>query len=84
MGQDVVAPSGKSAGLATLLSCILPGVGQIYLGQVIKGIVILAADIVLGCTVIIPLVIWIVAMIDANKIGKKLEAGQSVQQWEFF
>ena len=79
-----VAPSGKSAGIATLLSCILPGVGQIYLGQVVKGIVMLAAYLVLGATVILPLAIWIAAMIDANKIGKKLEAGQSVQQWEFF
>ena len=81
MGQDVVAPSGKSAGIATLLSCFFPGAGQIYLGQVLMGIVMLAVSYL-----VLPLwiIVWIVAMIDANKIGKKLEAGQSVQQWEFF
>ena len=62
-----------------------------YLGQVYKGIALLASAIILnlvtmGITGIaiggIP--IWIIAMIDANKIGKKIEAGQSVGEWEFF
>lgn len=57
-----------------------------YLGQVLKGVVILLATIVIGALTagVGSIVIWIIAMIDASKIGKKLEAGQSVGEWEFF
>ena len=81
-GGKMIAPSGKSAGTATLLSCLIVGLGQIYLGQVLKGIVMILLCIVTGGAAALPL--WIVGMIDANKIGKKLEAGQSVGEWEFF
>jgi hypothetical protein len=57
-----------------------------YLGQVIKGVVILVGDIVLsGATAGIGTIpVWIVAMIDANNIAKKLASGRPVGQWEFF
>lgn len=81
-----IHPSGKSSTLAAILSCLVVGVGQMYLGQVIKGVVMLLAALVIG-----PLtagaaapIIWIVAMIDAYMVGKKLEAGKSVGEWEFF
>ena len=85
-GQKTIQPSGKSASTATLLTCLLTGLGQMYLGQVLKGVVILLAAIVIGAITmgVGSLVIWIVAMVDASKIGKKLEAGQSVGEWEFF
>ena len=90
-GGKTISSGEKSAKKATILSCLCVGVGQMYLGQVTKGIVILVSAIILnlvtmGITGIaiggIP--IWIIAMIDANKIGKKIEAGQSVGEWEFF
>jgi TM2 domain-containing membrane protein YozV len=76
----------KSAVTATILSCFFPGVGQMYLGQVIKGVVILVAGIVLSTVTsgIAGLPVWIVAMIDANNIAKKLASGRPVGQWEFF
>jgi hypothetical protein len=57
-----------------------------YLGQVIKGVVILVAGIVLSTVTsgIAGLPVWIVAMIDANNIAKKLASGRPVGQWEFF
>ncbi|MBP5638354.1 MAG: hypothetical protein J6X55_02675 [Victivallales bacterium] len=57
-----------------------------YLGQVGKGCVILLVSMILGvCTGgASGLVTWIIGMVDANRIGKKLEAGQSVGPWEFF
>ena len=45
-GEKIVQPGDKSALLATLLSCFIPGVGQIYLGQVTKGIVLLIVNLV--------------------------------------
>lgn len=85
-GQKSIQPSGKSASTAVLLSCLVTGLGQMYLGQVLKGVAILLAGIIIGTITagVGGLVIWIVAMVDANKIGKKLEAGQSVGEWEFF
>lgn len=85
-GQKTIQPSGKSASTAVLLTCLITGLGQMYLGQVLKGVVILLAAIVIGVATagVGAPVIWIVAMVDASKIGKKLEAGQSVGEWEFF
>ena len=85
-GQKQIQPSGKSASTATILSCLLVGLGQMYLGQVLKGVAMLVGGIVLGALTagIASIPIWIIAMVDANKIGKKLEAGQSVGEWEFF
>ena len=74
----MIHPSGKSASLALLLSCLIAGIGQIYLGQTLKGLVILAVTFVTGP------IGWVIGMIDAYLIGKKLEAGQSVGEWEFF
>lgn len=75
---------GKRSGV--FLSFLLPGLGQIYLGQLIKGICIFIGAIIVGVfTVGIgSILIWIVAMVDANKIQKKLLSGQPVKQWEFF
>lgn len=85
-GQKTIQPSGKSASTAVLLTCLITGLGQMYLGQVLKGVVILLAAFVIAVATagVGVLVIWIVAMVDASKIGKKLEAGQSVGEWEFF
>ena len=84
----MITPSGstKSPTTATILSCLIVGVGQMYLGQSLKGVVMLAAAIVLGFFTfgLLSLPIWIAGMIDANKIGKKLQAGRSVGEWEFF
>jgi len=83
---DLVHPTNppKSATTALILSCLISGVGQIYLGQTIKGIVILIGSLVLWGTIVGGPVIWIVAMVDAHAIGNKLASGKSVGQWEFF
>ena len=46
--KDLIAPSGKNTVLAAILSCCIPGLGQIYLGQLWKGLAILILDWVLG------------------------------------
>jgi TM2 domain-containing membrane protein YozV len=82
----MVQPSSppKSSVLALVLSLLLlGGAGQIYLGQVTKGIVLIAATVLLSC-VGIGFIVWIVGVIDAYMIGQKLERGEPVEEWEFF
>jgi len=86
--SDLVYPATppKSPGVATFLSCLIVGIGQMYLGQVKKGIVLLIGAIILsGITYgTLALPVWIAVMVDAYRIGRKLEQGQPVGQWEFF
>ncbi len=39
--QVVIVAAQKNAGLAAVLSAVLPGLGQIYNGQILKGMVLL-------------------------------------------
>jgi len=76
----------KSVGTAQILACLIPGLGQIYNGQVVKGIVIILANIILASATfgISGIVILILAVIDAGNIAKKLNEGRTVGEWEFF
>ena len=74
---------GKSVGLAVVLSIIIAGLGQIYLGRIKRGIVILIAGIamtivlsyVFGWIGYIPsFAFWIWQIIDAYKIAKNQQA----------
>ena len=56
----------KSAGIATILSFLIAGTGQMYLGKIGKGILIL-----LFCWLFIP---WIYGIYDANKSAKDYNA----------
>jgi len=56
----------KSAGIATALSIIIPGVGQMYLEKVRRGILIL-----IFCWLIIP---WLYGIYDAYKSAKDYDA----------
>lgn len=88
----MVSPSGKSPLAAALLSFFLfGGVGQIYLGQTTKGIVVVAVYIVCLCVlsfvgigVLLAPVISIVGAIDAYQIATRLQNGESVDAWKFF
>ena len=84
--RRMIHPSGKSAMTAALLNLLLCGCGQMYLGQVGKGVVILALCILIGLLTmgIGGFVILFIAIIDAGCIGRKLEHGQSVGEWEWF
>ena len=84
--NEPIRNNGKSASTATILSCLVIGLGQMYLGQIMKGVAILLGGIVLSTVTagILGLPIWIAAMIDAYKIGKRLENGETVGQWQFF
>ncbi len=96
-GGDYITPSTppRDPLLIALLSgcCITPWIGQIALGQTIKGFVLIAGTVALiffgyGNFLInfyMPIwIIWLVAAVDAYLIAKKLKEGKQVKQWEFF
>lgn len=88
ISSNRIMPSNppRSPVLALIFSLFVIGVGQIYLGQVVKGITLIFASIVLSTITfgVAWFVIGIISCVDAYKIGRKLESGKSVDQWEFF
>jgi TM2 domain-containing membrane protein YozV len=89
-GVRMVLPGDppKDPLVAALLSFLLfGGAGQIYLGQVTKGVVLIVVTIVLSCTIVgllISAFIPIVGAVDAYRVGSKLANDQAVGEWEFF
>ena len=68
---------------AVLSLVVLGGVGQLYLGQQKKGIILIVASVVLWC-LLLGWAIQLVGAYDAYVIGNKLKAGQTVGDMEFF
>lgn len=74
----------KNELVAALLSLfILGGVGQMYLGQTKKGIILVVATIVTYCLGL-GWIVQIVGAWDAYKMSQKLQSGQSIGDMEFF
>lgn len=76
----------KEPWLMALLSFIITGLGQMILGQIKKGAVMLIGSIALGIfTVGFSFFITTpIAIIDAFLIAKKMKEGKEVGEWEFF
>ena len=76
----------KDPVIAFVLSLIIIGMGQVYLGQVAKGLVLLACAIFLGFATfgVAAVIIYVISAVDVYKIGQKLKSGTSIGQWEFF
>jgi TM2 domain-containing membrane protein YozV len=68
----------KSEGLAAVLSFLIPGLGQIYNGEIGKGIGILVLAIILGIlffllvTMLILLILWIWNIYDAYSTAQQI------------
>jgi len=72
--------------LAALVTAFITGLGQIIIGQVKKGVVILSVSLILGIItfgmsafVTVPL-----AVVDAYLVAKRKKNGIEVGEWEFF
>lgn len=63
--------AAKSPGIALLLSLLICGVGQMYNGQVAKGILMLLGCIALWF-VLLGWVVWIWSMVDAYTTAKRM------------
>ena len=87
--SNLIYPSSppKDPLLMGLLSgCCIAGLGQIVLGQVVKGIVLIVVAILLAAATagISALFMFPLMGIDAYLVAKKLKNGNAVTQWECF
>lgn len=74
----------KNAIVAAILSLLLfGGVGQMYLGQTKKGIIIIVATLILSC-IGVGLVIPILGAVDAYMMADKLEKGEAIGDMQWF
>ncbi|MCK6626104.1 MAG: NINE protein [Anaerolineae bacterium] len=75
----------KNPVVAAVLSfLLLGGVGQIYLGQQKKGIILIIATLVLYCFFGIGVILNILGTIDAYMLADKLQKGQPIGDMEWF
>ena len=73
----------KSSGLAAVMSFFIMGLGQIYNGQIAKGLGLIVAEVVLwtltvftlGIASLILLPLWIWNIYDAYKTAEAINAG---------
>ncbi|UZE92655.1 MAG: zinc ribbon domain-containing protein [Methanosarcinales archaeon] len=74
----------KNPGLAALASFLWCGAGQVYNGQILKGIILLIAYvisivlIIIGIGLITTPLLWIYGIYDAYKTAEKINAGDIV------
>ena len=78
--QQVIIVSEKSPGLAAVLSFFWAGLGQIYNGEISKGILLIVA-FAISCGLMAVVVgffttpiLWIYGMVDAYKTAEKFNA----------
>lgn len=75
--RAVVRREKKSSGIAAVLSFLIPGLGQIYNGELMKGIMFVILAMVFGILSIIligiPLyvILWVYAIYDAYNTAAK-------------
>lgn len=75
----------KSPGLAAVLSLIIPGLGQIYNGEIGKGLAMVIVSIIMWVLVwlLIPflviIVLWVYGIYDAYKKAERINADASRQ-----
>jgi hypothetical protein len=84
--SEFITPTNppKDPVLMGVLSLVVPWLGQIIMGQTLKGVVMLAVTFVLFFAYCFGLLLFPVAAVDAYLIAKKLREGRPVKQWEFF
>ena len=83
--NNAVINPDKSSGLAALLSFLIIGLGQIYIGLTKKGIILFIAAIISGVLMMVIigwitwLIVWGYAIYDAYNSAEKMKNGIAVQ-----
>ena len=81
----IVVPSNKSSGLAALVSFLIIGLGQVYLGLTKKGIILFLLAIISGVLMMVLigwitwLLVWGYAIYDAYNSCEKMKKGIEVE-----
>ena len=72
--------------MAFLSGCCIAGLGQMILGQTLKGVMIFIGSVVLAVATggLSILFTWPLGGVDAYLIAKKLKDGKAVGEWECF
>lgn len=81
--EEVESPQTeeKSPGLAAVASAIIPGLGQIYNGQILKGIILMIllgfsiALMAVGIGFLTAFIVWIYAVYNAYNKAEKINEG---------
>lgn len=75
-------PKTKSEALAVILSVLLPGLGQVYNGQITKGILVIILAVILGIlfglfclTAIASMALWFWSIFDAYDTARRINQG---------
>lgn len=91
--KKYIQPSGKKEPLwMAVASAVIPGLGQILVGQITKGALLLVGAVVLICASCFSvglsaaplLLLCAFSAFDAYKITEKLNGGHEVGEMEFF
>ena len=83
--DNAIMNSDKSPGLAALLSFLIIGLGQVYIGLTKKGIMLFIAAIISGVLMMIVigwitwLIVWAYAIYDAYNSAEKMRNGIAVE-----
>lgn len=72
---------GQNPGLAAVMSLAVPGLGQVYNGQIFKGLTIMLVQLFnilltalfIGWLMLVP--VWIWGVVDAHRTAKRINAG---------
>lgn len=82
-----LTPVGADSGgfLPCLMSCVIPGLGQLFNGQMMKGLIVFGAAVVASILTsyvhsifgILSLVVWVAAMVDAYNGGTLIPFGSA-------
>lgn len=73
----------KNPGIAAVLSFFWTGVGQIYNGQILKGILLIILQGINGLLMFVGIgfitypIVWIWGMYDAYKVAKRMNYNQN-------
>lgn len=79
--QPNIVRNEKNAGLAAVLSFLIIGLGQIYNGEIAKGLILLIVSYLcialafLIVPLIVGIILWIYAIYDAYDTAKKINEG---------
>ena len=68
--QGQIILKEKDAGIAAVLSLIIPGLGQMYIGKIGRGVLILLFTALLSM-ILVGFIIWIWNIFDAYNLAKK-------------
>jgi len=63
---------------------LLGGVGQLYLGQTKKGVIIIVVTLILYCAFGLGVIVNILGAIDAYMLADKLQKGQAIGDMQWF